>query len=205
LANPFTGDKTVVALMNDSAAPGNGSAFSTFTNDRGEVYFYFGDKQSTGLAIDQAGLTHGAFFGVKVSGLEFETDATSKAAVNGSHFDLVAVGDNGSTDVSALTGAQIETNSQNAHVTGFERPEDGAWDTLNPNRFYFVTTASPANYTGPGVNTGGHSKLWELDFVDATDPSKGGTVKLLLDGTEGQSMLDNISVSADGKITMLED
>src|SRR5262249_19545847 len=123
----------------------------------------------------------------------------------GSHFDLVAVGNGGSADVSALTGAQIETNSQNAHVTGFERPEDGAWDTLNPNRFYFVTTASPANYTGPGVNAGGHSKLWQLDFVDAKDQSSGGTVKLLLDGTEGQSMLDNISVSPDGKITMLED
>jgi hypothetical protein len=84
---------------------------------------------------------------------------------------------------------------QTSAITGFERPEDGAWDTINHNRFYFVTTASPT----------GHSKLWELDFNDATDPSKGGTVKLLLDGTEGQKMFDNISVSQDGKITLLED
>lgn len=83
------------------------------------------------------------------------------------------------------------------HVTGFERPEDGAWDTTNPNRFYFVTTAS---------NTG-HSKLWALDFVDAADQSQGGTIKLLVNGTEGDDhqMWDNFTVSADGKVTLLED
>ena len=26
--------------------------------------------------------------------------------------------------------------------TGLNRVEDGAWDTQDPNRFYFVTTAS---------------------------------------------------------------
>jgi RTX calcium-binding nonapeptide repeat (4 copies) len=188
LANPFTGDKTVVAMLNDTAAAGNSGGGSTFSgNDRGEVYFYVGNKQATGLAIDKAGLTGGGMYGVKVTGLEFETDLTTKA-VNGSHFGLVAVGNdtNTSRDVHNLTGAQIENISHNqtgngVAVTGFERPEDGAWDTLNPNRFYFVTTASPANYTGPGTNTGGHSKLWELDFTDAKNPTLGGTVKMLLE------------------------
>jgi hypothetical protein len=101
LANPFTGNKTVVGLLNDTASPQNGPAFSTFANDRGEVYFYFGDKKASGLAIDQAGLTGGGLYGVKVDGLDFETDLTTKA-VNGSHFDLVAVGNGGSADVSAL-------------------------------------------------------------------------------------------------------
>jgi RTX calcium-binding nonapeptide repeat (4 copies) len=214
LANPFTGDKTVVGMLNDTAAAGNNapgtSAFSG--NDRGEVYFYVGDKQSTGLAIDKAGLTGGGMYGVKVAGMEFETDLTTKA-VNGAHFDLVAVGDptNTSADVHNLTGSappgtnNIESNSQAGHVTGFERPEDGAWDTIDHNRFYFVTTASTANYTAPGTNIGGHSKLWELDFVDAKNPTLGGTVKMLLDGTEGQSMFDNITVSPDGKITLCED
>jgi RTX calcium-binding nonapeptide repeat (4 copies) len=198
LANPFTGDKTVVGLLNDTAAAGNNapgtSAFSG--NDRGEVYFYVGDKQATGLAIDKAGLTGGGMYGVKVAGMEFETDLTTKA-VNGSHFDLVAVGNatNTSPDVHNLTGAQIETNSQSGHVTGFERPEDGAWDTIDHNKFYFVTTASIT----------GHSKLWELDFTDAKNPTLGGTVKMLLDGTEGQLMFDNITVSPDGKITLCED
>jgi hypothetical protein len=47
--------------------------------------------------------------------------------------------------------------------------------------------------------------LWELDFIDAKSPTLGGTVKLLLDGTEGQHMFDNITVSPDGKITLCED
>ena len=197
LANAFTGDKTVVGLLNDTASTGNNGGGSTFSgNDRGEVYFYVGNKQATGLAIDKAGLTGGGLYGIKVSGLEFETDLTTKA-VNGSHFDLVAVGNatNTSADAHNLTGAQIETNSQNGHVTGFERPEDGAWDTIDHNKFYFVTTASIT----------GHSKLWELDFVDAKNPTLGGTIKMLLDGTEGQAMFDNITVSPDGKITLLED
>jgi len=153
LANPSTGDKTVVAMLNDTAAAGNSGGGSTFSgNDRGEVYFYVGDKQSTGLAIDKAGLTGGGMYGVKVAGMEFETDLTTKA-VNGSHFDLVAVGNaaNTSADVHNLTGAQIESNSQAGHVTGFERPEDGAWDTIDHNKFYFVTTAG-AGYAGRGVH-----------------------------------------------------
>jgi hypothetical protein len=197
LANAFTGDKTVVAMLNDTAAAGNSGGGSTFSgNDRGEVYFYVGDKKSTGLAIDKAGLTGGGMYGVKVAGMEFETDLTTKA-VSGSHFDLVAVGNdtNTSADVHNLTGAQIETNSQNGHVTSFERPEDGAWDTIDHNKFYFVSTASIT----------GHSKLWELDFIDAKNPALGGTIKMLLDGTEGQLMFDNITVSQDGKITLCED
>jgi hypothetical protein len=57
LANAFTGDKTVVAMLNDTAAAANSGGGSIFTgNDRGEVYFYVGNKQATGLAIEKAGL-----------------------------------------------------------------------------------------------------------------------------------------------------
>src|SRR5262249_58936306 len=105
-------------------------------------------KQATGLAIDKAGLTGGGMYGVKVAGMEFETDLTTKA-VNGSHFDLVPVGNdtNTSADVHKLTGAQIENISHNqtgtgVAVTGLERPEDGAWDTIDHNKCYFVTAAT---------------------------------------------------------------
>ncbi len=47
--------------------------------------------------------------------------------------------------------------------------------------------------------------MWELDFTDAKNPTLGGTAKMLLDGTEGQLMFDNITVSQDGKITLCED
>jgi secreted PhoX family phosphatase len=80
-------------------------------------------------------------------------------------------------------------------VTTFLRPEDGAWDTLNPNRFYVVTTNA---FNAP-------SQLWAVDFVDASNPSAGGTIKLLLNGSEGQQMFDNITVDAQGRVTLCED
>jgi hypothetical protein len=40
------------------------------------------------------------------------------------------------------------------------------------------------------------SQLWAADFVDASNPAAGGTIKLLLNGTEGQQMFDNITVNA---------
>jgi secreted PhoX family phosphatase len=94
-----------------------------------------------------------------------------------------------------MTGAQLDAASEAAGVTTFLRPEDGAWDTLNPNRFYFVTT--------DGFNL--PSRLWAVDFNDASNPAAGGTIKLLLNGTEGQQMFDNITVDSHGKIVLCED
>ena len=181
VANAHTGNKTVVAMMDDG--------------QNGQVYFYAGDKQATGNAIDQAGLTGGHLLGVHVT--EFEgaaNNAPSNTAPLGvderSTFTMVDLG-----DVSGLTGAQIDAASEAAGVTTFLRPEDGAWDTLNPNRFYFVTTNA---FSAP-------SQLWALDFNDASNPSAGGTVKLLLNGSEGQQMFDNITVDAQGRVTLCED
>jgi hypothetical protein len=44
-----------------------------------------------------------------------------------------------------------------------------------------------------------------VDFTDASNPAAGGTIKLLLNGTEGQQMLDNITVNAQGKLILQED
>lgn len=182
VANAHTGNKTVVAMMDDG--------------QNGQVYFYAGDKKATGNAIDQAGLTGGHLFGIHVS--EFEgaanNNAPSSSAPLGtdekSTFTMIDLG-----DVSGMTGAQIDVASEAAGVTTFLRPEDGAWDTLNPNRFYFVTTNA---FNAP-------SQLWAVDFVDAKNPAAGGTIKLLLNGTEGQQMLDNITVDANGKVVLCED
>jgi hypothetical protein len=85
-------------------------------------------------------------------------------------------------------------------VTSFIRPEDGAWDTLNSNRFYFVTTNA---FDTPAARH--PSQLWAVDFVDAANPDAGGTIKLLLDGSQGQNMFDNITVDTHGVVTLLED
>jgi hypothetical protein len=82
-----------------------------------------------------------------------------------------------------------------AGITSFLRPEDGAWDTQDPDRFYFVTTNG---FNNP-------SRLWALDFNDSSDPAAGGTITMLLDGTEGQQMLDNMTVTKGGKVLLQED
>ncbi|MGY3604978.1 MULTISPECIES: phytase [unclassified Bradyrhizobium] len=182
VANAHTGDKTVVAALDDG--------------QNGQVYFYAGDKKATGNAVEKAGLTGGHFFGIHVS--EFEgalnnnepNTASPLGTDEKSTFSMIDLG-----DVSGMTGAQIDAASEAAGVTSFLRPEDGAWDTLNPNRFYFVTTDA---FNAP-------SRLWALDFNDASNPAAGGTIKLLLNGTEGQQMFDNLTVDANGKIVLCED
>lgn len=177
VASPTTGDKTVVAALDDSGG--------------GQVYFYFGDKQATGSAIEKAGLTGGTLYGLRVDELLAESSAAAPLGADDiSTFSLVSMG-----DVSAKNGAWLESASQTNGATSFLRPEDGAWDTQNPDRFYFVTTNA----------FGQPSRLWALDFNDPSDPNSGGTVKLLLDGTEGQQMFDNLTVTKEGKIILQED
>ena len=152
----------------------------------GQVYVYVGEKQATGSAIDKAGLTDGQLYGIKAS---FAEEAASDTPLSGD-FTLAPLG-----DVNDLDGAQLQAASDQAGVTGWLRPEDGAWDTVNHNRYDFHTTAS---IDAP-------SRLWALDFKDASRPELGGTFTALLDGTEGQKMLDNLTVSADGTLILLED
>jgi hypothetical protein len=185
LANPHTGDKTVVALTDDSSP--------------GQVFFYAGDKKAAapGLdALDMAGLTGGTFYGLKVS--ELDTMADNNNESNGttlggdyqSAFTLESLG-----DVSGKTGAEIQTDSEAKEVTEFLRPEDGQWDTIDPDVFYFTTTNA----------FGQPSRLWAAEFNDASNPAAGGTIRMLLDGTEGQQMLDNMTVTKDGKVLLQED
>jgi secreted PhoX family phosphatase len=181
VANAHTGNKTVVGITDDG------------TN--GQVYFYFGDKQAAGNAIEKAGLTGGHLFGIHVdefaANLNNAPSSTTPLGADGqSTFSLIDLG-----DVSGKTGVQIDGESETAGVTSFLRPEDGAWDTINTNRFYFVTTN--------GFNS--PSQLWAVDFTDAKNSNAGGTIKLLLDGSEGQQMFDNIAVDSHGRVTLQED
>ena len=129
VASPYSSDKTIVGGMDD-ATPG-------------QVYFYIGTKTNTGTEIDRAGLTNGKLFGVAVTGLALEVSASFPAA--NTTFSLVDLG-----NLSATTGASLQTISTNSGVTQFLRPEDGAWDPMNPSDFYFCTTN---NFTSP-------SRLW---------------------------------------------
>jgi hypothetical protein len=174
VASPASGDKTVVAILDD-ATPG-------------QVYFYIGDKTTTGTEVEKAGLTNGKLYGPAVTGLVTESNASVPAP--GTTFTMVDLG-----NVENLTGATLNTNSNNNGVTTFIRPEDGAWDPSKPNDFYFATTAS---FSEP-------SRLWRLRFTDVKDPALGGTIEAVLDGTEGQINLDNIAIDHHGHVLLVED
>jgi hypothetical protein len=174
LANPYSGDKTIVVGTDDSTP--------------GQVYVYIGNKQSSGNAIEQAGLHNGQLYGIKVNGI-----ATETSAVNGA-FSLESVNAN-------QTGANLQIESDADGVTNFARPEDGHW--ADADTFYFVTTGSAA---------GGTSKLYRADFTNANDLTLGGNITMVKDsatvnGTDGAiaRSFDNMVFGDNGKLYIQED
>lgn len=181
LANPFPQRKTIVVGTNDGGT-------GIMTNS---VAVYVGTKQTSGQTeVERAGLTNGTLQFVNVVGNPVEVvDGTTRATriVNGTPFTLSA------------------TSS-----TTFSRPEDGAWNPLNPSQFYFVTTDQLDQVSdGLGAQVG-QTRLWRLTFSDITRPELGGTIDLLIDGrtVEGEkvNMFDNITVNkTTGRLILQED
>ena len=200
VACPHSKDKTVVILTDD----GELSTAPSATLFPSEVYVYIGEKAKAGHPIEQAGLTGGDFYGVKVSvngtPVDEESDlfglgVTATGFIGKGTFSLVNLG-----DVSNLTQRQIEDASIAAGITRFRRPEDSAWDPRkgekHRNDAYFVTTAD--------INT--NCRLWRLRFDDVKEhPENGGTIEILLTGSEGHRMLDNVTIDPFGRIVMDED
>ncbi len=191
VANPGTGDKTVVGLMNDGAVTSS------------QVYFYIGTKTASGTEVDKAGLTNGKLYGVKVEG--FPQERLSSSSINtppvaGTRFSLVEVG-----AAETMTGAALDAASNTALVTRFSRCEDGAWDPSNLNDFYFNTTDQLDQVNDAIGSQVGRSRVWRLRFDDVAHPELGGTTEAVLDGTEGQNMLDNMAIDHYGHILLLED
>ncbi|PAW88328.1 MAG: hypothetical protein B9S33_04945 [Pedosphaera sp. Tous-C6FEB] len=174
--SPFAQDKTIVAGLDDDG-----------TTDS-QVYFYIGTKQATGTnEVEKAGLLNGSLYGVSVTGLAQEVAGTTAVQRNFTLFNL--------GDVSTQTFDGLEQFGNTNGVTAFQRVEDGAWDPANPRDFYFLTTAS---FSAP-------SRLWRLRFNDIANPEAGGVIDMLLDGTEGIKMMDNLGFDNNGNLLIQED
>jgi hypothetical protein len=168
----------------------------------GQVYVYVGTKTDAGSEIQRAGLTNGTLYAVRANGivLEDRTTAVGGAKGVGVPFTLVSV-----PNQAANPKPDTNADSLAAGATQFLRPEDGAWDPNNPNDFYFVTTDrfdSTKNGTGATV---GRSRLWRLRFADIANPQNGGTITVMLDGTEAHNMFDNMCISRTGFAYIQED
>ncbi len=142
----------------------------------GHVYVYVGEKRSAGNPAEQAGLVGGALYAVKFSG---------------ERFALLPLG-----DVAGLNGRELRAKAKSLGATPLLRPEDGAWDKLDKNRFWFATTDK----------IDGMSQLFSLDFDDARKPEGGGKLSVALTAKDiGGQMFDNIAADGAGRILIDED
>jgi hypothetical protein len=186
VANPHSGDRTVVIGLADGGTNG--------------VYVYVGNKAKIGNDVEKAGLIGGAVYRIAVNGNLAETQAADAGLGL-----LPNARGNFEGSFSLVTG-DVATN---AISTKFLRPEDGAWDTKNHNRFFFNTT-DQMDAAKDGMTTGvvGRTRVWALTFTDSSKPELGGSIEMLLDGTSAKGdyqMFDNMTVMADGTLILQED
>ncbi len=180
LANPFAQDKTVVIGNNDGGTGIMANALAV----------YVGNKTNSGTEADKAGLTNGILKFVSVTGNPVEIVNPSTRATN------------------ITNGTRFTLSGTSSTV--FSRPEDGAWNPLNPREYYFNTTDQFDQVSdGLGAQVG-QTRLWRLTFDDVTNPDLGGKIDLLIDGQTvgGQKVneFDNLSVNkTTGRILLQED
>jgi hypothetical protein len=184
---PDTGAATVVVGTDDSLG--------------GQVYVYVGQKQTTGLDIERAGLVGGRLYGVVIDGIDNvvgESDSTTLPE-GGAPFRLVEI-----PGASEMNIPQLDRASQALGVSRMARPEDSAWHTVEPGGLYFATTA--------GVTA--ISRLWHLTFSDPSNVTAGGVAEIAVAGPAydplvtdqaGPRAMDNITVDRKGRVLIQED
>jgi hypothetical protein len=162
------------------------------------LWLYRGTKQRTGTAVERAGLTNGDLGVLALDRADVKNDDQFRAAFgknNPVSWHFASVNWNQS---SAAQHAEAASKGG----TLFTRIEDGTWDPRHPDTFYFNTTSSTNK--SPEREVGG---TWKLVLDDVNDPAKGGTVELLLDGSEpvGLNMQDNLTIDSHGNLLIQED
>jgi hypothetical protein len=186
VANPKSGDKTVVVGLNDGGT-------QLMENS---VAVYIGNKAKVGNDVEKAGLTNGVSKFIKVTGFADNLGTTIDELSD------LTTRTTGITSGTPFTLSDVE-------VTTFSRPEDGAW-SADGKSFYFVTTDRLDKTDLVGNTQVGGTRLWKLNF----NPTfTGGTIDVVIDtakmaggiGSVKPNMWDNISVNEDGTITMMED
>lgn len=171
----------------------------------GELWVYVGRKEHKGSPVDQAGLTNGDNHVIKIDGVT--TDAGFRSTFGkgvSAPFSLQDI----EWDQSGKA-QNDETIAEGGLV--LNRIEDGAFNPANPREYYFLTTEGGDRTPFNGVSRDGGG-LWKLTFANVERPDLGGTLELVLDGTEtfavgesGLSKPDNMMIDAAGNLLIQED
>lgn len=153
-----------------------------------------GTKNNNGAnPVEKAGLNNGVLYSIRV---EDPAWAGSPGVVITEPAELPE-------GYSANFTCAIQPVPGDRNGSGFNRPEDGAWDPLNPYDFYFQTTASMT----------AHTRLWRLRFKPGF---MSGTITMLINGPKetttdpfytgfGPKMLDNMGISRNNDFVLQED
>jgi hypothetical protein len=176
----------------------------------GQLWVYAGAKQRKGNELDRAGLTNGVLSVIRVAerrnGARVATDAQFRAAYG--------KGTPAPVDLTQVNWDQTGA-AQNAEAAAkglsLTRIEDASWDPRHPDDLYFVTTSGGNRTNPPGtspndaIRDGGG--VWRLSLEDRAHPELGGTLTLLLDGSEAPylNMPDNVEVDRQGNVLLQED
>jgi hypothetical protein len=170
----------------------------------GQLRVYEGVKRSKGNAFDRAGLTNGVNSVIDMVDETVKTDAEFRAQFGkgkAAPFDLSEV----DWDQS---GARQNAEAA-AEGLSLNRIEDGGWDPRHPNTYYLLTTeggSTAPNPSEPTVMRDGGG-LWKVTFEDIERPRLGGTVELVLDGSEAPYLNkpDNLDIDTKGNLLIQED
>lgn len=186
-------DTTVVIGTEDDAA--------------GQLRIYTGTKQSAGTPVEKAGLTNGSLQVLDTVDESVGTDAQFRAKFGKGRAVPVSFGANERIDWTKNGTAQNAEAA--AKGLTLNRIEDGAFDPDNPQDFYFLTTEGGSwqpDPATPSISRDGGG-LWKLSFTNIKKPELGGTLTLLLDGTEAPYLNkpDNMTIDTRGNLLIQED
>jgi Alkaline phosphatase PhoX len=175
------GDTTVVIGNEDGAS--------------GQLWIYAGEKQKAGNAFARAGLTNGASHVLDLADETVSTDVQFRATYGKGVPVEFTLGDEELADAAAKS-------------LSLNRIEDGAFDPRRPNDYYVLTTEGAPGVvpSEPSVTRDGGG-LWRIRFEDVDHPELGGTIELLLDGSEAPYLNkpDNLGIDTKGNLLIQED
>ena len=178
LVQPTHGTKTVIMGMED------GPFVLDPAQENSQIYLYVGKKdRSHGAGVlRRNGLDNGQLY---VLAPEDPAQSSEASFMSGT----IAVAWKLIPNAEALNEAQLEAASDAVGAFRFARPEDGAFNNLNRNEFFFVTTGGATDVNELG-------RLYSLELHPG-NPIKGGELTVVYNADTVIAAGGDIAISPD--------